>query len=242
MIKTVELLYGLDLRLNKLASNEHQEIPIENKIIVLRESIIQLIVRKIDTDNDLHLGYDANKKRYHDLERLVEKPEDHELELDLLDEYSNKYGAEMLGLNPKCMFIIGGYVLADKGECKNRVIVFDIDLAKHADVSLLLKNTDYIPSFEYQETLSSISGNTFEVYTDGTFTPTKLYLSYIKYPEEIDYEGYCNFDGTPSTIVDCDLPHYLKDEILDIAVQSLAFYTENTPAAQAASAKTQTNE
>jgi hypothetical protein len=242
MIRTQSLVYKLDLRLNKLASNEHQEIPIENKILILREAIIALIKKKMNQNNPLHLGFDANKKRYHDLQVLIEKAEDHEVCLDLIDEKTNKWGCDITALRPRAMFLVGGYMVADKGECKGRIINIDVELAKHGDINLLLRNSDYAPSFEYQETLSSLSGNTFEVYTDGTFTPKDAYISYLRYPEEIDYEGYCDFDGTPSSIVDSELPDYLEDEILDIATESLALYTENIPAVQGSQAKIQTNE
>lgn len=242
MIKTEALLYKLDLRLNKLASNEHQSIPLENKILILREAIISLIKRKMEPNNPLQVGFDANKKRIHDLQSLIEKAEDHPLEIEEIDERTNKWGAELIALIPCPMFLVSGYIIADKDECKDRVVVFDPLLSKHADISLLLKNSDYSPSFEYQETLSSLSGDTLEVYTDGTFTPTMVYVSYIKYPDKIDFEGYCDFDGIPSSTIDLDLPYYLEDEILDLATQSLAFYTENTPAAQAMENKKNTNE
>lgn len=242
MIKIESLLYKLNLRLNKLASNEHQEIPVENKILVLRESILTLIKRKINTNNQLHVGFDANKKRYHDLQILIEKAEDHELCLELIDEKINKWGAELIALKPEMMFMVSGYILADKEECKDRVISLDIDIAKHSDIDVLLKSTDYAPSFEYQETISSISGNVLEVYTDGTFEPTKAYISYIRYPKEVDYEGYCQLNGEPSSIVDSELPNYLESEILDIATESLALYTENITAAQASERKAVNNE
>lgn len=242
MIKTQSLLYELDLRLNKLASNDHQSIPVENKILVLRKAIISLIIKKVDPNNPLHLGFDANRKRYHDLQVLVEKAEDHVLELEVIDENKNKYGAQIESLYPKLMFLIGGYIIADKGECKDRVVVLDVDIAKHADIDILLKNSNYTPSFEYQETISTLSGNTLEVYTDGTFTPKEAYITYIRYPDEIDYEGYEDFEGNPSQIIDSELPDYLEDEILDIAVESLAVYTENVPAVQGSQAKIQTNE
>lgn len=237
MIKIESLLYKLDLSLNKLASNEHQSIPVENKIIILRESILTLIKRKISSNNVLHVGFDANKKRYHDLQGLIEKAEDHELCLELIDEKTNKWGAELIALEPEMMFIVSGYVLADKGDCKDRVIVLDTEITKHSDVKILLKSADTIPSFEYQEAISSISGNTLEVYTDGTFDLSKAYISYIRYPVEVDYEGYCQLNGEPSSTVDCELPNYLESEILQIATESLATYTENSFAAQASERK-----
>ena len=58
----------------------------------------------------------------------------------------------------------------------------------------------------------------------------------------INKEGYIQFDGTPSTNVDCELNEYLEDELLDLTVQNLAMYTENVAAVQNAQFRIQTNE
>jgi hypothetical protein len=140
------------------------------------------------------------------------------------------------------MFYVDSYILADKGRCKNRKIWINRDLAKHGDIQFILNNTHYKPSFEYQETFNFISSDELSVFTDGTFTPTKLYLSYIRYPLYIDKEGYTKLDGTASINQDCELKNYLEDELVDLTVQSLAMYTENPSAVQSAQFRIQTNE
>ena len=140
------------------------------------------------------------------------------------------------------MFYIDSYFLADKEVCKNRIIWVNQDLAKHADIKVLLNNTHFAPSFEYQETFNQISSDQISVYTDGTFTPKKLFISYLRYPLTISKEGFINFDGTESINQDCELEDYLEDELLDLAVQNLAMYTENQSAVQTAQNRIQTNE
>jgi hypothetical protein len=80
------------------------------------------------------------------------------------------------------------------------------------------------------------------VYSDGTFTPKTLYLSYLRYPKYIDKVGYVHFDGTDSITSDCELAMYLEDELVDLTVENLAMYTENAPAVQAAEVRIRTNE
>jgi hypothetical protein len=188
------------------------------------------------------LGLDAFKKRYEDLQRLVENYEDHPLNITELDSRINQWVVDLTGLTPAYMFYIDCYILADKGKCKDRIIWIDRELAKHADISLLLQNTNYKPSFEYQETFNFIASDQISVFTDGTFTPTKLYLSYIRYPLYIDKSGYVKLDGSDSVDQDCELKNYLEDELVDLAVQNLAMYTENASAAQSAQARINTNE
>ncbi len=145
-------------------------------------------------------------------------------------------------MTPEYMFYIDAYVLADKGKCKDRKIWINRDLLKHGDLQFVLNNDHYKPSFEYQETFNMLSSDEISIFTDGTFTPTKLYLSYIRYPKYIDKAGYTKFDGTASIDQDCELADYLEDELLDLTVQNLAEYTENNAAVQSAQLRINTNE
>jgi len=241
MIPVDSLLYKIDQKLNKLSTNEHQQIQLPDKILALNEAQIKLIKQKMD-GSPSGLGFDASRKRYEDLQRLIEMYEDHPLTLELDNPELNKWTASLSGVTPAYMFYADSYILADKGRCKNRRININQDLAKHGDIQLLLNNTHYKPSFEYQETFNFISSDEISVFTDGTFTPTVLYLSYVRYPLYIDKSGYRKLDGTYSVNQDCELNSYLEDELVDLAVQNLAMYTENVAAVQSAQVRMQTNE
>jgi hypothetical protein len=243
MIPVDSLLYKIDQKLNKLSTNEHQQIQLEDKILALNEAQLKLIKQKVDGISIVSgMGFDAFKKRYEDLQSLVENYIDHPLVPQLHDANLNQWIVNIHSLEPDYMFYIDSYVLADKGRCKDRIIWINQDLAKHGDLSLLLKNEHYKPSFEYQETFNIISSDEMSIFTDGTFTPTKVYIMYLRYPVYIDKAGYKKFDGTDSTDVDCEFETYLEDELLDLAVQSLAMYTENASAVQNAQFRIQTNE
>jgi hypothetical protein len=241
MIPVDSLLYKIDQKLNKLSTNEHQQIPLEDKILALNEAQIKLIKQKVDGQSTVSgLGLDAFKKRYEDLQKLVVNYKD--LSLVLKNDTLKQYSADLSLLTPKYMFYVDAYVIASKGLCIDRQIWINKDLSKHGDISLLLNNDHYKPSFEYQETFNSLSSNEMSIYTDGTFTPSKLWVSYMRYPVYIDKVGYIKFDGTPSTNVDCELELYLEDELLDLTVQNLAMYIENQSAVQNAAYRIQTNE
>jgi len=230
MILVDSLLYNIDLKLNKLASSTHQEIPLENKIIVLNEAQIKLIKQKLTYNNNYRLGLDSFKKRYEDLQTLVVPYESATVKNSVVD---------LKKLKNRYMFHVDSYLEADKGSCKAKKI--NIRLAKHSDLQILLNNNHYKPTFEYQETLATISDNHLEIYTDG-FEAKKAYISYIRYPKKIDKEGYIDFFGNESVNSDCELPDFLEDEIVNIAVQELAFSTENVPAAQFAEQRTKNTE
>ena len=243
MIPVDSLLYKIDQKLNKLSTNEYQQINLEDKILALNEAQIKLIKQRVDGFGTVSgLGLDAFKKRYEDIQKLIENYEDHALDLTLTNPLLHQWTAYVDTLVPKYMFYIDSYFLANKGRCTDRIIYINKELVKHGDITVLINNTHYKPSFEYQETFNNINSNQISVYTDGTFTPTKLYLSYLRYPKYIDKEGYITINGDPSITQDCELQTYLEDELLDITVQSLAMYTENVSAVQSAQMRIQTNE
>jgi hypothetical protein len=243
MIPVDSLLYKIDQRLNKLSTNDHQQIQLEDKILALNEAQIKLIKQKVDGFSTVSgLGLDSFKKRYEDLQSLIVGYNENPLPLTIKNPQLNQWYTGLRNLNPAYMFYIDSYILADKGRCKDRQIWINKDLSKHGDTSLLLNNVHYKPSFEYQETFNFISSDEMSVFTDGTFTPTQLYLAYMRYPVYIDKSGYIKFDGTPSTDVDCELETYLEDELLDLTVQNLAMYTENQSAMQSSVYRIQTNE
>ena len=243
MIPVDSLLYKIDQRLNKLSTNEHQQIQLEDKILALNEAQIKLIKQKVDGISVVAgLGFDSFKKRYEDLQSLVVTYNNQPLKLEIKNPELNQWATGLHQLVPKYMFYIDAYILADKGRCKDRKIWINRELAKHGDLTLLLTNDHYKPSFEYQETFNFLSSDEISIFTDGTFTPKDIYISYMRYPVYIDKVGYTRFDGTPSVDQDCELETYLEDELLDLTVQNLAMYTENQSAVLYSANRIQTNE
>jgi hypothetical protein len=243
MIPVDSLLYKIDQKLNKLSTNEHQQINLEDKILALNEAQIKLIKQKVDGNSTVSgYGLDAFKKRYEDLQSLVITYNHQPLALALKNAELNQWFANIHLLTPKYMFYIDSYVLADKGRCTDRKIWINRDLAKHGDIQFILNNNNYKPSFEYQETFNFLSSDEISIFTDGTFTPKDIYISYMRYPVYINKTGYIMLDGQPSFDEDCELELYLEDELLDLTVQNLAMYTENQSAVQSSIYRIQTNE
>jgi hypothetical protein len=243
MIPVDSLLYKIDQKLNKLSTNAHQQIQLEDKILALNEAQIKLIKQKVDGISVVSgLGMDAFKKRYEDLQRLVIDYNHQPLALVESDKEIHQWKSNVHQLEPKYMFYVDSYVLADKGRCKDRKIWINRDLAKHGDLQYILNNDHYKPSFEYQETFNFLASDEISIFTDGTFTPKTINIMYMRYPQYINKTGYIMLDGLPSFDQDCELELYLEDELLDLTVQNLAMYTENAAAVQSAQFRIQTNE
>lgn len=243
MIPVDSLLYKIDQKLNKLSTNEHQVVNLEDKILALNEAQIKLIKQKVDGwSTNSGYGMDAFKKRYEDLQSLVVTYNNQPLTLALKNAELNQWFANIHLLNPKYMFYVDSYVIADKGRCTDRKIWINRDLAKHGDLQFCLNNIHYKPSFEYQETFNFLSSDEISIFTDGTFIPKTINISYMRYPQYINKTGYIMLDGEPSYDQDCELETYLEDELLDLTVQNLAMYTENQSAVQSSIYRIQTNE
>ena len=54
MIPVDSLLYKIDQKLNKLSTNEHQQIQLEDKILALNEAQIKLIKQKVLKTSSLY--------------------------------------------------------------------------------------------------------------------------------------------------------------------------------------------
>src|SRR5688500_10311253 len=105
MILVDSLLYKIDQKLNKLSSNDHQQIQLEDKILSANECQIKLIKRKVDGfSTSSGLGLDAFRKRYEDLQNLIQEYNHQPLELEEADKNINQYKAHLESLTPKYLF------------------------------------------------------------------------------------------------------------------------------------------
>ena len=232
MIPVEKLLFSIDTKANKLSNLRGQFIPNATKIALLNNAQLKLILRKVDTNNIYQSGMDSFSKRYEDLQAFQVRYEKLSLAKSTGD-VLNSYYALFSDMQYDMIVPTTAYVLADKGNCKNRILDV-IDFMRHADVRMFLKSPHYQPSFNYQETLGTITSDKVYVYSDSenSFIPTELYLSYLRYPKAIDIAGYVHLDGTISTTVNCELESYLEDELVDIVITELADATSNNELSQ----------
>ena len=225
MIPIKELIYEIDMKMNNLASNNDQEIEVPNKVIALNQAQLQLVKKRLNLNNIYKQGFDTGIKRYEDLEFLVVPHKSLKVKKSAHSLGYSCYEVDLSKKERDYLFYVNSYCLCDKEECKDRVVVNRV--IKHSDLSVLYNNLNYKPSFEFQESLSVISDNKFIVYTDGTYRPKTLELSYIRYPKQVDFEGYIHFNGKNSISVDSEFPYSMKDEILNLACAELSMNTTN---------------
>lgn len=237
MISVEKCLYKLDQRLNNLSTFANQSIPVEDKLLVLNEAQVEVVLSKVDVNNLYHIGMDGFRKRYQDLQVLVQPHEEIDAVKGTLD---NTYTSALKDLKKQYLLYTDIFITADKGACKGATIA--VNVVKHSDITASLNNSNLRPSFEWQETIATLSSDSLQVYTDGTFTPVKAYISYLTYPTEFDYEGYTHLDGEASITQDSNLPDYLENEVIAVAVRILAGSTGNIGALQVSQIDRKENE
>lgn len=115
-------------------------------------------------------------------------------------------------------------VFAKSGSCGTSKI--GVHEVKSENVEELLIDENNKPSFEFRETFYTISGDTVDIYTDN-FDISKAYLTYYRYPKQIDLEGYINIEGKTSTSINPEFEDRIVDRILNAAAKDFDINNEN---------------
>ena len=238
MIPIEKLLFDIDQKLNRNANLKGQYIPDETKIQVLNIAQDKLVLKKVGINNNYQLGVDSFTKRYQDLQVLMVQPEKQAV-TKVTGDLLNSYSMPIASLTNKMVIPMQAYVTATKGKCIDSILDITV-FVRHEDIKQYLNSPYYTPKFEYQETIGVISGGLIYVYgdSDNTFTIDNLYLSYLRYPVQMDIAGYIHLDGTSSATVDCELEEYLENELTELAVEELADSTGNNEQSQLSRTRT----
>ena len=236
MIAVEELIYDFRLSFNKIEREDNQVVPVEDIVLFLNRSQIFWIESRIGPNNPLKTGYEETIKRIDDLQSL--KVEFYPISLVGITDSLYKGYTASLDNSLKYMKYISSYIRAKKGGCAAELVV---DLIRQNDLSTLYFDTNFKPSFEWRKALATLGNDKLTVYSDGSFIPEVLYLTYLRYPKAIDIEGYVKVNGQASVKQDCELPYYAKSDIVDLAVKFASHSTENQLQAQLSENRIQLN-
>lgn len=142
-------------------------------------------------------------------------------ELSLKNKILNHQDFEL----PKDFFSFSNIqVFARNKECsKAKLQAFEV---KSENTEELLADVHNKPSFKFRETFYKIGSNTINVYVDD-FDISKLYLTYYRYPRQIDIEGYLKIDKTQSINIDPEFDDKIVDRILSACAKEFNINDEN---------------
>jgi hypothetical protein len=222
MIPVQELIYEFKLMINKVNRQDNVDIPVEDIIIYLNRAQLSWIKTKINPNNVYKTGYESIRKRIDDLQIL--KVSNFKLiPTKTNDSYLIGYECPLDSVS-NYMFYVSSHCLATKKKCDKNI---GIDLVKQGDIRTMYFDSNFSPSFEWRSTLATIGDDKLYVYTADEFTVKEVYMTYLRYPNSIDVDGYEKLDGTLSQNVDCELPEYAKHDIVDLAVKFAAQSNDN---------------
>jgi hypothetical protein len=203
---TVRYLYlkALD-KLNKVISNNEQDIPEHVFVYNFNEAQDHWVANNYKLD-------EANRPIADNLEDLLEpfyevKPSSSNSMYSVFDQPDN------------LRYYNNSYTLID--DCPR---VLENHLKRNQDIINLLKNSDWEPSKEFEQTLITLGKKQIFVYHNGKFTPNALMLTYYRTPRQIDMEdGFTHLNGELTKDV---FPEWtdqtIIEEILDLTVQFIA--------------------
>lgn len=186
-------------------------------------SFLQLVNRNFTNDNiDVDKSrfvmlYNRVQSRY--VEWVLEKRNDDELrdiqDLLVLDKSLIKLSKVLNHQDfeiPKDYFNLSTIqVYASKSKCKD--VKIGAHEVKNDNVEEYIIDSFNEPSFEYRETFYTLNSNRVSVYFKD-FEISKVFLSYYRYPKDIDILGYIDINGANSTNSNPELPDRVVNKVL----------------------------
>lgn len=203
MATSVEAYKKFELKVNKLSTNDNVDISPGEFVLIFNEE-----QQKWFEDNFKNRG-----TRYVD---VVQKLISHDASLEIKESHNNH--TDFI-LPPNYFDYISSYSLADQGTCKGRVI-YNEEI-RIVNKNILYKDEYNSPSFDYQEGFITLAGDTLQVYKKD-FEVVSTFLTYYRYPVNIDIEGYIKIDGTDSVNINPELGDHYVDEIIDLCVRQVS--------------------
>lgn len=202
---TAETLISFRQRMNKLHSQDYDNIPDWAAVEVINKAQLQLIRRIFQGRTLTQDGAEETRIRIDDLQNLLTPPTKLQVTPKgyyyLSDELPENYLYYGL-LIPYCR----------KGDCSN-VKMMSV-LEEEANSQMILNDQLRKPSFEWRQTFHTIAQNKIKVYRTEDFIVNYIELIYYRKPKSFDTNGYVHPSGRQSS----DSPLEFKDDICQLII------------------------
>lgn len=197
-------------RLNKLASNDYDNLEAWQIIEAFNKAQLEWVRRQLHGSNVFREGDEGSKRRIDDIQILL---------LDLPITGVNKKEYFESDLLPADYLQYKRISTDAKSKCcpADSMTVY---LAEEANIASLLTDEFRKPSFEWGETFCTIMGNRIKIYHDDLFTIVNPILTYYRKPIYIQIAGAIDpYTGlTSATNVICEF----KDDIVELLIDETA--------------------
>lgn len=223
----------LDERLNKLGSEDYDNIECWQKREAVQKAMLEWTRRQIHGSNITREGDEETNMRVDDLQPLLVPNKVLNTTDKGIYEESEKLPADYGWF--KSILVYG-----DSGDCSNQLIT-DIHHIEEANVSAWLNDWAKSPSFEFRQCFYTLINNTVRVYTNKEFKISKLVLVYYRLPKKFDIEGCEWYDGSEGKNIGIEFKDDVAELIIDEAASILAGDIEHTSAYQITQQRKETN-
>jgi len=204
-----DVLLKIDQRINKKATNDFDNIPVNEKVEAYNKAQLQVVTSIISPKDVLRQGAESTTRRTDDLKMLI-VDEPHQLTVTKKDRYyiTNSF--------PDDYFQYwSSESVAFTSTCKKKIIR-NIE-REESSIHLTLRNDTMNPSFLWAETPITLVKDKMKVWTDNKFGIKSVYLTYMIIPPPIDAVGYFKENGSPSVNIDPILPDNIVEMCIDRA-------------------------
>jgi len=200
----------LKQRLNKLASNDYDNIECWQVVETFNKAQVEWVRRQLHGNNMFREGDEMSKRRIDDLQILLEETNLPGIQLD------NFFESTAIPANYMEFKRISAFATS---ECCPEPRSMTVYLAEEANVDLLMRDPLKRPDYEWGETYCTWIGNDVRVYRRD-FNITDVNLTYYRQPTLIEIAGCQNpYDGT-TTVTDVEAD--FKDDIMELLLDETA--------------------
>ena len=220
MIKVEELHSKFEMAYNRQANNQRRYLNDVEKDELLNYAVfeyVELFTTGVNKNN-WNIGFEVTQQRIDMLEPLVKSyPEEPSLNLSVID---GIYIADLTKTAFPLKSFHGAYISIS--ECSDRI---NVDIDQHQDLNTARQNTHRKSSRAWKRCIGTIRNKKLFLYPDGTMTPLRAFLTYIKQPDRIALGTYPALqdkdipNAQNLTKTDSDLPAQYIDIVVAIAVQ-----------------------
>ena len=209
MITSLDIALKIKYRLNKVDTQDDENISVYNIVEAFNKAQLNIINRLYGKNNNYKTGIESSRKRVDDLKILL-NPEPKILSVSKKDGY---YLSESL---PNDYFhLVRVTCLASRKDCSKK------------EIFIYLQEESNLNNFEWGETIGTIVENNIKVFTLDKFEVSKLFLTYLRRPRAIDIPGYIKQDGSSSTQINPEMPNDIVEMCIDEAVRILSGDMQN---------------
>lgn len=220
-------------RLNKLASNDYDNIECWQIVEAFNKAQLQWCRRQLHGYNQFKEGDEQSKRRVDDLQILLTEVPINTVNRQLYYE-SNSW--------PNNYMEFKKVTANAKNDCcdPRKLMIY---LTEEANVDIHLTDNTRKPSYEWAETFATLVGNSVRVYTDSKFELVDLKLMYYRKPVFIQILNCIDpYTGVVSTIeVNPEFKDDIVELIIDETVSILAGDIESTLQYQRGSTEVEKN-